>query len=192
MALTTYKRMPSGSEAMIDLRSSPMVKSYTKNCTMRFKEIEEDLFVGKAQLNPGFDDEGFTWYPMINIIRWEDCELDPEYKYSVELTALSADLLEKNEEIMKFILECIPNYHSYDIEGRLGILHRYIGGAVISCMGGNNLRKLMRDTRAEADVSAGLCGFVFDRPQNRLGATGWDILRGYYDPLLVPQKEEDE
>jgi len=43
---------------------------------------------------------------------------------------------------------------------------------------GNNLRKLLKEAKEEARKVEGLFGFYMDRPQNRMGATGWDFIKG--------------
>lgn len=63
------------------------------------------------------------------------------------------------------------------------LLHSYgIAAHVWSADG--NLRDLLREGKKQAVQAEFLFGFAMDRPQNALGATGWDWLRGNLCPSL--------
>ncbi len=58
------------------------------------------------------------------------------------------------------------------------ILHSYgIKSNVWQCTG-NNADKLMKKARKELSNINMLFGFYMDRPQNMLGSTGWDFIKG--------------
>ncbi len=38
--------------------------------------------------------------------------------------------------------------------------------------------KKVEELESKLDMYGGLCGFFFDKPQNRIGKTGWDFLNG--------------
>lgn len=46
--------------------------------------------------------------------------------------------------------------------------------------GGNNLGKLMKACRAELSMYWLTYGFRMDRPENAIGQTGWDFIKGDY------------
>ena len=43
---------------------------------------------------------------------------------------------------------------------------------------GNNLRVLLREAHRQADGIHCLFGFYMDRPENRIGQSGWDLISG--------------
>lgn len=45
---------------------------------------------------------------------------------------------------------------------------------------------IIRELRRKADNSNFLFGFMMDRPENGMGATGWDMIKGN----CYPSKEE--
>lgn len=53
---------------------------------------------------------------------------------------------------------------------------------------GNNANKLLKQARYEVKLADFLFGFYMDRYQNRIGATGWDVVKGN----LWPRKQENE
>lgn len=57
-------------------------------------------------------------------------------------------------------------------------LHSYGVAAFVWRGEGNNLSALMKEARREAQLVNMLFGFYMDRPQNRIGSTGWDTVRG--------------
>lgn len=63
-------------------------------------------------------------------------------------------------------------------EEKAGILADYGVQATMFQKTGNNARKLLKEAREEAQKVEGLFGFYMDRPQNRIGNTGWDFIKG--------------
>lgn len=47
---------------------------------------------------------------------------------------------------------------------------------------GDNYKRLFRNAHKELPVIEGLFGFYMDKPKNRIGATGWDFIRGNVFP----------
>jgi len=58
------------------------------------------------------------------------------------------------------------------------ILHDYGISLPVWSRAGNNIGKMMRAARAEANLVESMFGFYLDRQYNAVGATGWDIIRG--------------
>lgn len=63
-------------------------------------------------------------------------------------------------------------------ETKVELLAAYGVAATMWHETGNNLRKLLKAAREEAQKVEGLFGFYMDRPQNRIGNTGWDFIKG--------------
>lgn len=47
---------------------------------------------------------------------------------------------------------------------------------------GNNLNKLLKEARKVAIIAETFFGFYMDKHQNKIGATGWEFIRGEYNP----------
>jgi len=43
---------------------------------------------------------------------------------------------------------------------------------------GNNVRKLLKAAKRQAQVVAGMFGFYMDGPVNRIGTSGWEAVKG--------------
>jgi len=54
---------------------------------------------------------------------------------------------------------------------------------------GNNLKVLMKQCREQLKQSDFMFGFAMDRPENAIGTTGWDAIRG---DILAPLREQSD
>jgi len=62
---------------------------------------------------------------------------------------------------------------------KVELLASYGVYAVLSRHDGNNYRAVLKEARKEAYMASALMfGFYMDRPQNRIGSTGWDTIQG--------------
>lgn len=68
--------------------------------------------------------------------------------------------------------------HKYKCE----VMIRYGRYVTFGQWNGNNLRKLLQHARGQLRQDDFMFGFAMDRPQNALGATGWDVIRGNLCP----------
>lgn len=178
--------------------------------TIRFKFLSGDVnwktyggsFVSKKLCN-GHDGKGavkgqdydFHYWFVLDVSPNEDYERgDKEPAYYVSLAVVSPEAADPKEmdaaigswglpddrlaEYMKdplFLVECL---HSYGI------------AAFVWQGQGNNLSVLMKEARKQAQLAEMLFGFYMDRPQNKIGSTGWDCVRG--DPLAGLRRYEDD
>jgi uncharacterized protein YukE len=69
------------------------------------------------------------------------------------------------------------------------ILAEYGTAATLWQSQGNNLRKLLREARHELKSIDFLFGFAMDKPQNMIGDTGWDWIKGDVCASLRRHKE---
>ena len=149
---------------------------------MRFKFLTGDInwetYGGKfisRKLNNG----DFDYYLIIEVINWNEYESEPEFTYNVSLLAVSPseakDILPSAAESWGMTVSEIESVRDYAL---VDCLSSYGAQAHLWDKSGNNLKTLLREAHREADLSTMLFGFYMDRYQNRIGATGWDFIRG--------------
>ena len=167
--------------------------------TIRFKFMSGDVnweeyggqFVSKRLCN-GYDGPGaeqgrdydFHYWLVLSVNPNEDWEYGSKDrpKYWVSLAVVSPEAADQKEldaaarswgmddaETLKakadplFLVECL---HSYGVAA-------YVWNGE-----GNNLSVLMREARKQAQTVEMMFGFYMDAPQNKIGSTGWDTVRG--------------
>lgn len=153
---------------------------------LKFKFLTGDInwqeyggkFVSKRLNNGEFD-----YWLVIEVINIHDATGEESAdKYAVSLLSVSPS--EAGEENLRKAFECCGLDSEDQAELRanplvqIEALTDYGIYAQLKSIGGNNLSKLMREIRKEADLSTMLYGFYMDRPENRIGSTGWDLQRG--------------
>jgi len=160
-------------------------------------------FVSKKLCN-GYDGKGavkgqdydFHYWLVLSVNPNEDWEYGDKKrpKYYVTLSVVSPEAADPKEldaaigswglpddrlaEYMKeplFLVECL---HSYGV------------AAYVWQEQGNNLSVLMREARKQAQLVNMLFGFYMDAPQNMIGSTGWDCVKG--DLLAGLRRYEDD
>ena len=130
----------------------------------------------------------FDYYFVIEILNWKEAvgerEAPPE-TYNVSLSVVSPQ--EAGQENCRKATDCCGIEedmlaraidHGQCEEILVEALHGYGLSVPVWSKDGNNHKELMRQARGEAQIAAGLFGFVMDRPVNRIGVTGWEHLRG--------------
>ena len=153
---------------------------------MRFTFLTGDVnwqdyggkFVSKRLNNGEFD-----YWLVIEVINMLDATgEDTGGKYAVSLLSVSPS--EAGEDNLKKAFEScgLDAEDQADLRAnplvQVEVLSSYGIYAQLQSIGGNNLSKLMREIRKEAQVASMLYGFYMDRPENRIGSTGWDLQRG--------------
>jgi hypothetical protein len=159
---------------------------------MKFKFLTGDInwqdyggsFISKKLNNGEFD-----YWLVLQVTNWVDAVGESEAKdvgakYNVCLSAVSPQ--QAGDENLQRALG------SYGMEGesereiefrkdpimQVECLHSYGVSAPLWQADGNNLSKLMKEARRQADMSNMLFGFYMDGPKNRIGNTGWDFIKG--------------
>lgn len=110
---------------------------------------------------------------------------DIGYKYHVSIIAVSPDQVSEFGKMDAAISSCGFNdeqiesmdsgdpymlkYEALLTDGIYANLEEFTG---------NNLKKLLQKARGQLQVTESLFGFYMDKYQNRLGATGWDWIKG--------------
>jgi hypothetical protein len=151
---------------------------------MRFRFLVGDMnwetyggsFVSRRLNNGEFD----CWLVLEVIPSEEDAS--PRYQVSLNVVAPSQCPLAEQQAALRSWgmadedLEVF--FRRFGDLGWVEILHSYGVRAQLWAQSGNNLRQLLRTARQEADKVEMLFGFYMDRPQNALGANGWDLIQG--------------
>lgn len=156
---------------------------------MRFRTLAdsdyEKILVGKGNSDPGF-----TYYPFIKITYLEQYVSEEEVKrigkYAVTLGCVSIQKANKKaiEAFAQwgafFSLADLSKKERRDV--KLEVLISEGMFALVKQEMGNNLASLLKEVREEIPSLTFLFGFYMDRPQNMIGATGWDLMAGRYIP----------
>ena len=179
--------------------------------TIRFKFLAGDVnwqeyggkFVSKKLCN-GYDGRGavkgqdydFHYWLVMDVRPNEDWEYgdkkDP--KYYVSLAVVSPEAADPGE-LQSAINSCgipdseLPRFMA-DPLFTVECLHSYGVAAYVWNGEGNNLSVLMREARKQAQTVEMMFGFYMDAPQNRIGSTGWDCVKG--DLLAGLRRYEDD
>ncbi len=134
------------------------------------------LYLGPKDNNGEFD-----WWPVVRLRQDED-----DNTYTCELLVVAPDVVPPGEK--ERARECCdwpqdPNAPAADWVEPLVSYGIY---ACVWSAEGTNKRHLMKQVREQLTCCRSLFGFYMDRYQNRLGATGWDLIRG----VLWPARDE--
>jgi len=162
---------------------------------MRFKFLTGDMDwreYGGKWISKKLNNGDFDYWMVIELINMNEHVIDPDYTYWVILSAVSPD---EAKEHLDRAYEC---YGIEDIDEKtdfmnVEVLHGYGISAPLWDDMGNNYKDLMKEAHRQASISETLFGFYMDKPKNRIGATGWDVIQGVLDPrrsLLVPKGEK--
>ena len=72
----------------------------------------------------------------------------------------------------------VDDFNALGHEWQCLILKEYGIAATVWQKQGRNKTNLMREAREELHKADMLFGFYMDRPQNAIGSTGWDCIKG--------------
>ena len=120
---------------------------------------------------------------VVEVINLHDAIGDEsDHKYHVSIEAVSPESagnenLDRALESWGLSDEDIELYQNNPIR-QVEALSDYGIAATLWSQSGNNIRKLMRAAQHESELIHGLFGFYMDRPQNRIGQSGWDRISG--------------
>lgn len=133
-------------------------------------------YIGRKDNNGEFD-----WYPVIRL--QEKTEGQPGYW--IDLLVVSPD--ETPDEEKRRAFECCSLEHKaeHSEDETLYALITYGIYARVWGSEGTNKQQLMKEARRELSLLRMLFGFYMDRPVNRIGASGWDAIRGDIIPSFA-------
>ena len=146
---------------------------------LKFKKlVGDEKFVSKKLNNGDWD-----YWLVIETIDFMEAtgELYNGQKYNVSVKAVSPQAA--GLENLKRAFDCYgidPASEQAKIElVQVECLESYGISAQLESYNGNNLQKLLAQARKFASVECQfLFGFIMDRPENRIGNTGWDFISG--------------
>jgi len=131
-------------------------------------------FISKRLNNGEFD-----YWLVIKVANWLKLvgEREAPAKYCVSLLSVSID--EAGEENLRQSLAAC-GVDSTDVieEVKIDSLLSYGVYARLWEGNGNNIQKLMKEARNQAQLAGMLYGFYMDRQLNPIGNTGWDFQKG--------------
>jgi len=147
------------------------------------------LSYGGKWISPKYNNGDFDYYLVRDLINMEEAVGgEAEFRYCVQLSVVVPSEFANYKSVMQSCgrddedreWEDIP-----DIE-RVEMLADYGGCAYIKTWDGNNYKKLFKLCTDETMLVTNLFGLYMDKAQNRIGATGWDFVRGnvYFGTLL--------
>lgn len=151
---------------------------------MQFKMLIGDInwrvyggkFVSKRLNNGEFD----YWLVLEVINMWEATGDESGDQYAVQLLSVSPEQV-KSDDLNRAFESCGLSSGDFDLNNPLiqvEALAEYGVYATLWSNTGNNIKSLLREAHKQANLSNMLFGFYMDRYQNRIGQTGWDVIRG--------------
>lgn len=155
---------------------------------MRFKFLTGDCnwqeYGGKF-ISPKLNNGEFDYWLVMDVLNWNDVDSEAvktNGQYCVSLYSVSPS--EAGSDNLKKAFECCG--FQWDKEETLAAdpivqvecLVSYGIYTKVWSANGNNLAKLMRECRKQADAVTMLYGFYMDRPVNLIGTSGWDAQKG--------------
>jgi len=130
-------------------------------------------FISPRQSNGEFD-----YYLVLDFVNMHEATGEEDQdKYYITVLAVAPGLNEEvaNQQLAEYGL---PEDYVVTEEMKADALASYGIAAHLKVFSGNNYHKLLREAKKECQTIPLLFGFYMDRPENRLGATGWDFIAG--------------
>ena len=136
---------------------------------------------GAKWISQKFNNGEFDWWFVREIHRWGEHEEPETGKYNVSLSVVAPSQISEDER--RGILSSCGHeegkaWDEYTPEQLVDIAHSYGTKANVFDANGNNYSKLFKDAAKAAMECEFFFGFKMDAPQNLIGSTGWDFLKG--------------
>ena len=128
-----------------------------------------------------FNNGEFDYWLVVNFINWEEVSGEKKPKYVVEIKAVSPQQAGKKnlkDAFESFGVEDEKEIKKADDEKKVYILSEYGISARVYSAEGDNADKLLEEAKKQVPLITGMFGFYMDSPQNRMGNTGWDFIKG--------------
>lgn len=148
---------------------------------IKFKFLTGDMnwkVYGGKFVSPKLNNGDFDYWLVLEVINMHEATGEENQpKYNVSLHAVSPDQAGQ-ENLDKALESCgCPDVELTDLI-KVETLDSYGVHAVLWHENGNNLNKLLKAAREQAQCINGLFGFYMDRPENKIGSTGWEFIKG--------------
>lgn len=163
-------------------------KPSQKKDGIRFKRLNQEMAISKKFNNGQFD------YYLVRQIRdmseFLGGETYAEHKkkygrWVVEVSCVSPQMYSKKNRdgALHFGGEVEEmDWDNLSVERQIEMIVYYSGGVPFASTSGNNLAEACNEVSTEARRANFLFGFAMDRPVNRIGADGWDWIKGECRP----------
>ncbi len=147
---------------------------------------------GGKFVSPKFNNGEFDYWLVVDFINFLDAtgELyNNEDKYVIEIHTVAPSQAPRKEK------EAAERSCGYETENKddmywIEVLESYGIFANIWTKSGNNAKELMKEAREQIlIISSFTFGLAMDRTENKIGTTGWDMIRG---DILAPLRRREE
>jgi hypothetical protein len=148
----------------------------------RFRWLTGDvnwLQYGGKWVSQKFNNGEFDYWLVLELINMHDATGEEDQaKYVVELCVVSPDQAGPENMARAFGSSGVPDDVRENPIVQVEVLHGYGISAHVVNRSGSNARKLLHEVRREAVMVNGLFGFYMDKPENKIGSTGWEFIKG--------------
>ena len=112
-------------------------------------------------------------------------------EYDVSVSVVAPDEFEQKISALESAGIDSP-WDALDFHQKVDIIYQYAGGARVFNDTSRNVHILLARAKKDCDIIPMLLGFYLDKKQNRIGATGWDVLKGNLVPksFTIPTNQE--
>lgn len=129
----------------------------------------------------------FDYYFVVNLINMlmhlgDECKRTP---YWVGIDAVSPDVAAKSDDWVRDELGVDERIAEVTPAMRVTALHQHGVYATLWQKSGKDARKILTEAKAFADQVQKHFGRFMDRPQNKIGSTGWEFIRGDINSALA-------
>jgi hypothetical protein len=154
---------------------------------MKLKFISGDInwkTFGAKWITKKLNNGDFDYWLIISFINFVEEtgeKISGKYTYVVEIHAVAPSQVPDIEKDSAFTSMRLENKNrSKMTEERIAeIIENYGISANLKTLYGNNAKELMKEARKEVEMIAGmLFGLYMDKPENKIGSTGWDMIKG--------------
>lgn len=152
----------------------------------KFKFLTGDVnFItyGGKWISRRFNNGEFDFWYVLELINWEEAVGEREAAeigktYNMSLSVVAPEQFEDKKGVCEtFGLE--QPWKELTPEVKVEIVHGHSGGAKIWDVNGSNFKKLWKEAIHQTKMNLSFTfGFSMDKPMNKIGTTGWDILKG--------------
>lgn len=156
---------------------------------MKFKFLSGDINwkdYGGKWISKKFNHGDFDFAYVRELINWHGVTGKTDWdKYLVTISCVAPDEVsaEQKQSAMESCWQD-KKFEGLDWETKVKVLYEDGIKAGLYESYGNNYSVLFKEANKEMETKNAMFGFVMDRPQNMLGSTGWDFVKGNIDAGL--------
>ena len=147
---------------------------------VRFKFLTGDISwqdYGGKFISQRLNNSEFDYWLVLDFVNMHEATGDEDLdKYNITIMAVSPEL--NRQKADNLLSEYMPADLSITDEMRVEALASDGIAAFLRSFSGNNYHKLLREAKRECQIIPSFFGFYMDRPENAIGSTGWDWIRG--------------